>query len=60
MARGGQIHRHLNLLRTLQTRGVGIPLAQLAQDFEVSDRTIQIDLESLQELGFPVEYEEDE
>ncbi len=59
MARGGQIHRHLNLLRTLQTRGVGIPLAQLAQDFEVSDRTIQRDLELLQELGFPVAYEED-
>lgn len=60
MARGGQIHRHLNLLRTLQTRGVGIPLAQLAQDFEVSERTIQRDLELLQELGFPVEHEDDE
>lgn len=60
MARGGQIHRHLNLLRMLQTRGVGIPLARLATEFEVSERTIQRDLELLQDLGFPVEFEEDE
>ncbi len=60
MARGEQIQRQWNLLRMLQTRGEGIPLAQLAQETEVSERTIQRDLELLQELGFPVEYGEDE
>jgi len=53
MPQGEQIQRQWNLLRALQTRGEGIPLAQLAQDFEVSPRTIQRDLELLQELGFP-------
>ncbi|MBN2445587.1 MAG: HTH domain-containing protein, partial [Phycisphaerae bacterium] len=60
MARGEIILRQWNLLKTLQTRGAGIPLKQLADEFEVSDRTIQRDFEVLQELGFPVEYEEDE
>lgn len=59
MAQGEQIQRHWNLLRTLQTRGEGVPLAQLAQDFGVSERTIQRDFETLQEQGFPIEYEED-
>jgi len=60
MPRGEQIIRHWNLLRTLQTRGEGIPLAQLAGESEVSERTIQRDFELLQELGFPVDFEEDE
>lgn len=60
MPRGEQIIRHWNLLRTLQTRGEGIPLARLAEEFEVSERTIQRDFELLQQLGFPVDFEEDE
>ena len=60
MARGEQIVRQWNLLRMLQTRGTGIPLRQLANEFEVSERTIQRDFELLEELGFPVEHEEDE
>jgi predicted DNA-binding transcriptional regulator YafY len=60
MARGEQILRHWNLLKTLQTRGEGIPLRQLAEEFEVSERTIQRDFEMLQDLGFPVEHQEDE
>jgi predicted DNA-binding transcriptional regulator YafY len=60
MARGEQIERQWRLLRTLQTRGEGIPLARLAQDFGVSERTIQRDFELLQELGFPVEFDEDD
>ncbi|HSW45656.1 MAG TPA: WYL domain-containing protein [Phycisphaerae bacterium] len=59
MPQGEQIQRHWNLLRTLQTRGEGVPLAQLARDFGVSERTIQRDFETLQEQGFPIEYEED-
>ncbi len=60
MPRGEQIERHWNLLRMLQIRGEGIPLARLAKEFEVSERTIQRDFELLQELGFPIEHEEDE
>lgn len=44
----------------LQTRGQGVPLAQIAADTGVSERTIQRDFESLQELGFPIEHDNDE
>ena len=60
MPRGDQVLRQWNLLRSLQTRGPGRSLAELAEEFEVSDRTIQRDLEVLEERGFPVEFEEDE
>ena len=60
MARSEQIYRQWNLLKTLQTRGEGSPLRQLATDFDVSERTIQRDFEILEELGFPIEHEEDE
>ena len=60
MARGELILRHWNLLRTLQTRGTGVPLRDLAAQFDVSERTIQRDFENLQELGIPIEHEEDD
>jgi proteasome accessory factor B len=60
MARGELILRQWNLLRTLQTRGQGIPLRDLAEEFNVSERTIQRDLEILAEVGFPIGHEEDD
>lgn len=60
MARGEQILRHWNLLRALQTRGQGLTLRELADEHEVSQRTIQRDFEILQELGFPIDHEDDE
>jgi predicted DNA-binding transcriptional regulator YafY len=60
VSRGDQLLRHWNLLRTLQTRGEGATLRDLADQFEVTQRTIQRDLENLQELGFPIDYEADE
>lgn len=60
MARGSQLVRQWNLLLALQTRGDGIPLRELADRFDVSERTIQRDFETLQELGFPIEHEADE
>ncbi|MBU1694777.1 MAG: helix-turn-helix domain-containing protein, partial [Verrucomicrobia bacterium] len=60
MSRGDQLQRQWNLLRTLQTRGEGIPLQDLARELEVVERTIQRDLELLQKLGFPIEHEDDE
>lgn len=60
MSRGDQLQRQWNLLRTLQTRGEGIPLQDLARELKVVERTVQRDLELLQELGFPIAYESDE
>lgn len=60
MARGELVLRQWNLLMTLQTRGEGMPLRRLADEFGVSERTIQRDFEILQELGFPIEHQEDE
>ena len=60
MARGEQILRHWNLLRTLQTRGQGLTLRELAEEYEVSQRTVQRDFEVLQEMGFPIDHQEDE
>lgn len=60
MARGDQLLRQWNLLRTLQTRGEGVALRELADQLGVVERTIQRDLELLQELGFPVSFDVDE
>lgn len=60
MPRGEQILRHWNLLRSLQTRGQGLTLRELADEHDVSQRTIQRDFEILQELGFPIDHQEDE
>lgn len=60
MARGEQLLRHWNLLRTLQTRGIGVTLRELSEQLEVSDRTIQRDLDLLTELNIPLTFEEDD
>ncbi|MBI5765208.1 MAG: transcriptional regulator [Planctomycetes bacterium] len=60
MSRGDQLLRQWELLRTLPTRGAGTPLADLADRFAVSERTIQRDFEILQALGFPIAFEADE
>jgi len=44
----------------LQTRGEGIPLADLARESAVTERTIQRDFEMLEKLGFPIEFDQDE
>lgn len=60
MARGELILRQWNLLKMLQTRGEGLTLRDIAADLDVSERTVQRDFEVLQELGFPINFEEDE
>jgi len=60
MARGELILRQWNLLRLLQTRGEGVPLREIADALNVSERTVQRDFEALQEIGFPLEFEEDD
>lgn len=60
MARGEQINRQWRVLQMLQGRNVGLTLRDLSEELEVSERTVQRDFEVLQELGFPIDYEEDE
>lgn len=60
MSRGAQINRHWRLLLTLQRRGQGLTLRELADEFDVSERTLQRDFEALQEVGIPIEHEADE
>ena len=47
--------RQWKLLQMLAESRTGIPLANLAADFEVSDRTIRRDLVLLQTVGFQIE-----
>jgi predicted DNA-binding transcriptional regulator YafY len=60
MARGELILRQWNLLKMLQTRGEGVSLRDIADVLGVSERTVQRDFEILQELGFPIAFDEDE
>ncbi len=60
MSRGEQIIRHWCMLQTLQRRGVGLTLRELADEYGISERTVQRDFECLQEVGFPIEFEEDD
>lgn len=60
MPRGDQVLRQWKLLKMLQTRGEGIPLAQLATEMGVNERTIQRDFEVLEEIGLSLEFGEDE
>lgn len=57
MARDKQLVRQWQLLKHLQTRGRGFALTELADEFGVNSRTIQRDIEMLQEVGFPIESE---
>ncbi len=60
MPRGAQVLRQWGLLKRLQQCRQGLPLAGLAAEFGVAERTIQRDLEELQTLGFPLKYQEAE
>lgn len=44
----------------LQSRGQGVPLSELAAEAGVAARTIQRDFEILQQLGFPIQHDQDE
>ncbi len=60
MSRGEQIVRHWRMLQMLQRRGVGLTLREMMDELEVSDRTLQRDIEFLTQVGFPIRFEEDE
>ena len=48
------LERQWTLLRTLSARHYGSTLKELADEFEVSQKTIHRDLKLLRDLGFPV------
>ncbi len=60
MSRGDQLMRQWKIVNLLQFRGEGQTLRALAEEFEVSERTIQRDLEIMQENGLPITFESDE
>ncbi|HOJ75591.1 MAG TPA: WYL domain-containing protein [Phycisphaerae bacterium] len=60
MARGDQLLRQWKMLKMLQTRGEGIPLARLAAELSVDERTVQRDIVVFDEIGIPIDYHEDE
>ena len=53
MARNDQLLRHLNIIRYLDSK-YGVTMAQLISKCGVTRRTIERDLATLQEVGFPI------
>ena len=58
MARGKALIRQWNLLKALQVHHFGIDIDELAKRLECSKRTVQRDLNILQQAGFPISYEQ--
>ena len=58
MARGEPLFRQWRLLKTLQSHRFGIATCELAERLECTKRTVQRDLNLLQQVGFPISYEE--
>ena len=58
MARGEPLIRQWNLLKTLQAHRFGICADDLAERLEYSKRQVQRDLKVLQQVGFPISFEE--
>jgi predicted DNA-binding transcriptional regulator YafY len=58
MARGEPLIRQWNLLKALQAHRFGIGVEELANRLECSKRQVQRDLNVLQQVGFPVSFEE--
>jgi predicted DNA-binding transcriptional regulator YafY len=58
MARGESLIRQWNLLKRIQARRFGVGTEELAQELECSKRQVQRDLNVLQQVGFPIHFEE--
>ena len=57
MAQGKQLARQWQILRILENHHYGISLEELSERAEVTRRTIERDLSSLVEMGFPIQTE---
>jgi predicted DNA-binding transcriptional regulator YafY len=58
MARGDSLIRQWNLLKALQAHRFGVGTEELAVRMECSKRQVQRDLNVLQQVGFPISFEE--
>ena len=58
MARGESLIRQWNLLKALQAHRFGVGTEELAARLECSKRQVQRDLNVLQQVGFPISFEE--
>ncbi|MFA6132784.1 MAG: transcriptional regulator [Phycisphaerae bacterium] len=58
MARGEPLIRQWNLLKALQACHFGLCTEELAERLECTKRTVQRDMKVLQDVGFPVFYED--
>ena len=58
MPRGDSLTRQWNLLKVLQAHRFGICAEEMAERLECSKRQVQRDLNILQEVGFPIRFEE--
>ena len=58
MSRGEPLIRQWNLLKAMQAYHYGLSADELAARLECSKRQVQRDLKVLQDVGFPVSYEE--
>jgi len=56
-ATGSPLVRQWLLLKTLSSRGQGMTVRELAEEMEVSEKTIRRDLETFLTAGFPIEEE---
>ncbi len=50
-----QVERQWLLMRNLSARREGCAVAELAREFQVSEKTVRRDLQHLRQLGFPLE-----
>ena len=58
MARGEPLIRQWNLLKALQVHRFGVGVGELAERLACTKRTVQRDLNVLQQAGFPISFEE--
>ncbi len=58
MSRGEPLIRQWNLLKALQAHRFGIGVDELASRLECTKRTVQRDLNVLQQAGFPISHED--
>ena len=58
MARGEPLIRQWNLLKTIQNHRFGISTEELAERLECSRRQVQRDLNLMQQIGFPISFEQ--
>lgn len=58
MARGEPLFRQWRLLKTLQAHRFGICADELAERLACTKRTVQRDLNVLQDVGFPISFEQ--